>query len=178
MDDPTAPDSSGAQPSPRPTTQPPRLYPPSKDRPPVLDLRERWLDVRKIAKSQPEFAACVRAGWDADDLVSEVYARALARQSMASRYDPARAGVSKYLTVLCRGILLNLLDSKRRRDRHEQIGSHDVRGEPCDASLTAVDMQMPDDASVYAGASTEDCDDAGEPVAGRLIAVVERAAPR
>jgi hypothetical protein len=86
----------------------PRRYRASTDRPAELDLRERWLDVRRVARSHPNWRWCIDAGWDPDDLVNEVMLRVLARQSMGSRYDPQRAGLGKYLWTLTGSILANL----------------------------------------------------------------------
>lgn len=105
------------------------LYIRSVDRPDTLDLRERWLDVRRIARSRPEYKACIRAGWEDEDLWPEVYVRALARQDMASRYNPERACVSKYLSVLTSSILRNLLDAAQRRAKRE---AQTMQGGACD----------------------------------------------
>lgn len=92
-------------------TQPPTLtFKPSTDRPAVLDVRERAEDVRKIARSHGLFFRVVKAGWDEDDLDQEIFLRVLERQEMPSKYDPARAGVGRYLYLLTRSILLNLLE--------------------------------------------------------------------
>jgi hypothetical protein len=52
--------------------------------------------------------ACVEAGWEVEDLLSEVVCRVHARQAMGSRYDPARAGIGKYLHTITGSILSNL----------------------------------------------------------------------
>lgn len=98
----------------------PRRYTASVDRPETLDVGARWLDVRRVAKSHPHWRRCLRAGWDADDLVNEVMVRVLARQAMASRYDPRRAGLGKYLWTLTGSILANLAVSVRH------LGSEDL----------------------------------------------------
>lgn len=99
----------------------PRRYVASTDRPAVLDLGERWLDVRRIAKSHPNWRWCLDAGWDAEDLVAEVMVRVLARQSMDSRYDPERAGIAKYLWTLTGSILANLAVSVRHLGNEELL---------------------------------------------------------
>ncbi len=69
--------------------------------------------MRRIAKSHPAYRWCLEAGWDSEELMSEVMVRVLARQGMPSRYDPARAGVSKYLWTLTGSIMANLSVSRR-----------------------------------------------------------------
>lgn len=91
----------------------PRRYRASTDRPATLDLSVRWVDVRRIAKSHPAYRWCMERGWDSEELMSEVMVRVLARQGMASRYDPAKAGVSKYLWVCTGSIMRNLAVSVR-----------------------------------------------------------------
>ena len=134
----------------------------STDRPATLDLAARYTDVRRITRSRPVFEACVDAGWDADDLVAEVALRVHARQSMPSRYDPARGGVPKYLCLMADSILRNLLDQAQRRGRHEQVGGVDASGVACDAARTAVGVEgmawCPDDAGE---APDTDCGDDG-----------------
>lgn len=119
------------------------LFKRSEDRPAVLDLNTRWLDVRRIARKHPAYKQCLRAGLEQEDLDQEVMLRVLTRQQpgSASRYDPARACVSKYLTVVCGGILLNLLDQAvgTERSRKEVVGAFEPEnGIPCDAALAAV----------------------------------------
>jgi hypothetical protein len=126
-------------------TAPRQDYVRSADRPAVLDLGERRSDVRRIARSLPAWAQCIRAGWDEDDLDGEVVLRLLTRQGMASRYDPERGSVSKYLHIACRGILLNALQSMQAlRYEHEEIGMRDVTGADTDASTQAVDDAAPE----------------------------------
>jgi DNA-directed RNA polymerase specialized sigma24 family protein len=80
----------------------------------VFDVQERHTDVIKIARSRNAslWAACREAGWDDADLRQELLIRVWRRQSMASRYDPARSGVGNYLFLITRTILLNLLERK------------------------------------------------------------------
>lgn len=92
------------------TVAEPRRYRLSRDRPAVLDVGKRWLDVRRVARAHPGYRRCLDVGWEREDLDAEVLVRVLARQSMPSRYDPRRAGVGKYLWVTCGGILANLAD--------------------------------------------------------------------
>jgi hypothetical protein len=103
----------------------PRRYTRSEDRPEVLDLGARWLDVRRIARTTPQWRWCIAVGWDPDDLTQELYARVLARQGMRGRYNPERACVSKYLHVLCVGILSNLAVSVRLLGHPNEVLSDD-----------------------------------------------------
>lgn len=105
--------------------EPPRRYRPSTDRPAVLDLGARWVDVRRISRRLPEYQACLDAGWERDDLDAELLMRVIARQrdGLASRYNPARSSVGKYLHVLCKGLLLHALQAQTSRSaRCEQPG--------------------------------------------------------
>lgn len=111
-----------------PTMDSERRYAPSTDRPAVLDLAERADDVRRIARSLPQWRACVAAGWDPDDLESEVLCRVVARQGMGSRYDPARAGVGKYLHLLCGSILSNLREKLRTSEREGLTDDGSIEG--------------------------------------------------
>ena len=108
-------------------TKPPVLsFRPSTDRPAILDVRERSEDVRKIARSHGLFFRCVRAGWDEDDLDQEIFLRVLERQEMGSKYHPDRAGVGKYLFVLTRCILMNLLEKAKVRERIVSMDTADL----------------------------------------------------
>lgn len=111
-------------------------YPPSHDRPLVLDVGARRLDVVHMARSHDVWRTCIALGWDPDDLEQEVLLRAHRRQSMPSRYDPRRAGLGKYLFVLTRGILLNLVEMRQtERVQSEQLGQG--RDAAIDAALAA-----------------------------------------
>lgn len=108
---------------PSPTAQttgaylPTRDYQRSEDRPPDLDLELRHEDVRRISRASSLYQACLRAGWERDDLDMELQLRVLARQGMASRYDPARGSVGKYLTLLLSSIMSNLVKRQKARPK-------------------------------------------------------------
>ncbi len=136
----TFPPAPTAATSGRPRARRGKDYGRSADRPPTLDLELRHLDVRRISRADPTFRACLRAGWEVDDLDAEVMLRVYARQSMPSRYDPARSCVSKYLTVLIGGILRNLL----RKMRHERsLPTYELDADDAGAVLAPVDDTAP-----------------------------------
>ncbi|MCA9494710.1 MAG: hypothetical protein KC621_32500 [Myxococcales bacterium] len=91
-----------------------RDYRRSTCRPPTLDVGLRFDDIRRLARRHPCWRACLAGGWTPEDLEAELAARIHARQSMGSRYDPAKASVGKYLSLLTGSILTNL--SKPRKD--------------------------------------------------------------
>ena len=106
-------------------TAEPRLYAPSTDRPPRLDVGARLDDVRRMTLHHEHLVArCLAAGWAEEDLLQEVATRIAARQTPTteadgtvrlpkSAYDPVRAGVGKYLFTSTRTILSNLADCRR-----------------------------------------------------------------
>lgn len=109
----------------------------SKDRPAVLDVQKRWRDVRRISRSLSQYRLCLDLGWQRAELDQELLVRVHLRQSMASRYDPTRGSVGKYLVIFCRGALLNLAKVRQRRAAHEQVGAIGKDGEVADAALIA-----------------------------------------
>ncbi len=92
----------------------PRRYRPSADRP-TTGLVGRERDVVRIAKSQSLWHACVRAGWDPEDLGQEVLLRAVNRARNGKPYDPSRSSLGHYLHVLTSSIMSNLLRQATRR---------------------------------------------------------------
>ena len=77
------------------------------------------------------------AGIDPDDGFQEVLLAILRRQTLASRYNPARSSVSNYLFLAMSGITINLADSARRRRVHEEVG--DGQDDPADRAVGSVD---------------------------------------
>lgn len=114
----------------------------STDRPEVLDLGARQRDVERISRSRPEYARCVRAGIPRGDLDAEVMLQLLLRQrpGLRSRYDPERSGVAKYLNMICRSILLNILDMPRFKEGKD-LALDDMDHLP--AALVSTDKGQP-----------------------------------
>lgn len=80
---------------------------------PSLDLTARYNDVRRLVLSCPAFQRAVREGMDEADLLQEILARLTARQSMASRWDPRRSSLGKYVWLFTRSVVSHLLRSHR-----------------------------------------------------------------
>ncbi len=90
-----------------------RKYRLSPDR--SLDLAARWRDVIKMTRSHRSlYAKALRAGWQAEDLDQEVLTRVVAR---AGSYEPDRSSTGRWLFIITRSILLNLLDKVMRKKR-------------------------------------------------------------
>lgn len=90
-------------------------YPRSTDRPLWLHLG-RLDEVLALAKSRPLrglYTACLRAGWEAEDLEQELVLRLLEKQGEGSTYDPGRGGVGTYLHRVALGLLVHLLEERR-----------------------------------------------------------------
>ena len=73
----------------------PRRYHGQVERPHRLEVAELRDDILSIAADQGAWWACLQRGWARADLEQEVLTRVIARQSMPSRYDSARAGPTK-----------------------------------------------------------------------------------
>lgn len=114
------------------------LQPPPRDyqRPAALDLEQDLPILQRITRAHVLWGACRRAGWSADDLMSEVVCRVLARQELASRYDPERSPLGVYLTMVTRGILSNLLEKALVQRRGDAELRRRARAE---ADLAALD---------------------------------------
>ena len=103
----------------------PRRSTPSTDRPAALDVAARLGDLRAIARRSPWWRRCLVAGWDEEDLDQELAVRLQHRQRpvrefrgrheySASRYDPRRSSVGKYLYTFVRSNLLQLWQKAQR----------------------------------------------------------------
>lgn len=60
-----------------------------------------------------------REGIDIEDAQQEVYCGLLARQDGPGAFDPARASWGKYVYIVARGVLANLVDKRHRQDRRD-----------------------------------------------------------
>ena len=111
-------------------------------RPPTLDLTQDLPVLQRITRAHALWGACRRAGYDADDLMSEVVARVLHRQTLPSRYDPARSPLGVYLTMVTRGILGNLLTKALSRQRGDAAHRRHLRAEADIAALEAAGCEV------------------------------------
>jgi len=103
--------------------------------------------VRRLTASHPLFRVATGRGHDADDLIQSVFVGLLTRQQSRSRFDSARASLSKYVYLVAGSILANLLDYHRRRNRWEQVGAWNGQAE-VDAALLAEGAMIEDEARV------------------------------
>lgn len=92
----------------------------------MLDIEGRHRDIRRIVASTSIFRRGVATGHDADDMMQVVMLGLITRQLGRSVYDPSRSSLSRYVNVVTASVLANYLDSQRRRDVHEQVGTLDA----------------------------------------------------
>jgi hypothetical protein len=125
----------------------------SDDRPDTLDMGLRWNDLKRISRTLPEYRYCVSLGWAKEDLDQELLTRCYWRQGpktkkskgkivavggyWASRYDPKRGSVTKYLVTFSKGTLLNLAEKRNTLLKKEQVGLKGYNGEIMDAAQVA-----------------------------------------
>ena len=107
----------------------------SADRPAEVDFAARRDDILRMARQRPEWALAMRAGIDPDDLDGEIMMRLIVKQQAGakSRYDPTKSGVTKYLCVTLRSVILNTIDlSRYRRHDHDDIMDTNVAAPQAD----------------------------------------------
>lgn len=86
-----------------------------------IDLNKRAHEVRKLL-----FAGfgsrMARSGYDADDVLQEVYKGLLARNSGRGKFDPRKSSFGHYVHMVCGCVLANYHRKAMRQREMEQVG--------------------------------------------------------
>ena len=109
---------------------------------PGVDLEAKAVDVARIAASLYG-RKVIDAGFEWDDFLSNLYMAILRRNEGNTPYDPRRASLSRYISVLSRTVLSHMCTARWRLERKHSLGARDRSGAVVDAALVAVELQAP-----------------------------------
>lgn len=127
----------------------------------TVDLAAHYRDIDRLARTAKTFVMLAKLGRDTDDLMQTAWEAIITKNSptSASRYDPAKGSLSKWVYLVVNGRLLNDEDKRIRRPETVGIDSGD---------------EGVVDAQVYAEAHLEgDAGDTEDAAAARLPLVGE-----
>lgn len=134
-----------------------------------VDLEAKALDVARIARAL--YGTKVQdAGFEWDEFQSQLFWVILSRNRGETPYDPTRASLSRYVSVVCRTTLNHMKMARWRRERKHALGVRLADGSVVDAAVAAVSVAAPP-----SGQSVEDASRELLKVSG-LVEAVERAA--
>lgn len=86
-----------------------------------IDLARRGVEVRKILFAR--FGSKIASmGYEADDVLSEVYRKLVVSNQGRHPFDPRKAGFGHYVYMVCQSALMNFRKKEERRRRKVQTG--------------------------------------------------------